>query len=359
MRLVDPANGGLLLVPVSGGDGSGELQRARLLARSARARWPRVPIAIAAAASSLEGCRDRDIEYLPLPASPTRCTPAVTALIGARRPALVLFDSTARPAQLAAARGVGAGVVYLSSRPSARRRGFRPSALMRIDEHWSVEFDPDRRLPNLLQRLALRLRAALRWRAFGSLHEVADGTRLPPAAREFIAAGPYAVFCPGGGGSEVEGLPSPAAYAQAASRSGLRAVCVRADQTPGRAVIDGAVLTLGPVDNAALMALIQGCELAVLAAGSLLLQAASCGVPCIAAPLAGDQRERLRLLAGRAAVVASDATVTALAEAASRLWREPTERARLRQRSDALGLDNGLDAAMGAMARWLGPPTGG
>lgn len=359
MRPAEPASGGLLLVPVSGGDGSGELQRARLLARSARIRWPRMPIAIAAAASSLAGCRDHDIEYLPLPASPTRCTREVAALIAARRPALTLFDSTARPAQMAAATAVGAGVVYLSSRPSARRRGFRPGAFARIDEHWSVEFDPDGRLPNLLQQLMLRLRPALRWRAFGSLHETADATRLPPAVRDFVTTGPYAVFCPGGGGGQVDGLASPAAYTQAAMRSGLRAVCVRADHAPGSAEIDGSTLTLGPLDNAALMALLQGCEIAVLAAGSLLLQALSCGAPCIAVPLAGDQGKRLRLLAAREAVVASDATVPALADAASRLWRDAAERARLRQRASALGLANGLDAALDAMSRWLGLATGG
>jgi hypothetical protein len=359
MRPAEPAHGGLLLVPVSGSDGSGELQRARLLARSARARWPRMPIAIAAAAGSLEACSDAGVEYLPLPGSPTRCTREVTALIGTRRPALVLFDSTARPAQLAAARAVGAGVVYLSSRPSARRRGFRPGAFAHIDEHWSVEFDPDRRLPGALQRLVLRLRPALRWRAFGTLHEPADAKRLPPAVRDFIAGGPFALFCPGGGGGQVAGLATPAAYAQAAVHSGLRATCVRADRAPGSVELDGPLLTLGPVDNAALIALVERCAIAVLAAGSLLIQAVSCGTPCIAAPLADDQRERLQLLAAREAVIASEASVAALADAASKLWLDSTGQARLRQRATALGLSNGLDHALNAMTCWLGPATGG
>ncbi len=348
-----------MLVPVSGSDGSGELQRARLLARSARARWPRMPIAIAAAASSLGACRGAGVEFLPLPGSPTRCTREVTALIAARRPALVLFDSTARPAQLAAARAVGAGVVYLSSRPSARRRGFRPGAFARIDEHWSVEFDPDRRLPGALQRLVLRLRPALRWRAFGTLHEPADAARLSPAVRDFIAGGPFALFCPGGGGGQVDGLATPAAYAEVAVRSSLRAACVRADRAPGSVESDGPLLTLGPVDNAALIALAESCAIAVLAAGSLLVQAVSCGTPCIAAPLADDQRERLQQLAAREAVIASDASVTALAQSASRLWLDATAQARLRQRANALGLSNGLDRALDAMTRWLGPATGG
>jgi len=358
MRPAEPANGGLLLVPVSGSEGSGELQRARLLARSARARWPRMPIAIAAAAGSLEACSDAGVGYLPLPGSPTRCTREVTALIAGRRPALVLFDSTARPAQLAAARAVGAGVVYLSSRPSARRRGFRPGAFARIDEHWSVEFDPDHRLPGALQRLVLRLRPALRWRALGTLHEPADAAQLPPAVRCFIADGPFALFCPGGGGGQVDGLPTPAAYTEAAVRSGLRAACVRADRAPGSVESDGRLLTLGPLDNAALIALVEHCTIAVLAAGSLLIQAMACGTPCIAAPLAGDQRERLQQLALREAVVASDASVTALAQNASRLWPDAAAQARLRRSATALGLSNGLEQALDAMTRWLGPATG-
>jgi hypothetical protein len=358
MRPADPASGGLLFIPVSGGDGSGELQRARLLARSARRRWRQLPIAIAAAASSLNGASDPGVEYLGLPASATRSTHEVCALIAARRPALVLFDSTARPAQMAAARAVGAGVVYLSSRPSARRRGFRLGAFVRIDEHWSVEFDPDGRLPNHLQRLMLRLRPALRWRAYGSLHETADAARLPPTVAAFIAGAPYAVFCPGGGGGQVDGQGAPAGYAQAAIQSGLRAACVRADRAPGSAEIRGQVLTLGPVDNAALVALIEGSALAVLAAGSLLLQALSLGNPCVAAPLAGDQWERLRQLARRKAVVACDASVAALAGAATRLWQDRTEQARLRDCASGLGLGNGIAVALEAMTHWLGPATG-
>lgn len=345
--------GGLLLVPVSGGPGSGELQRALLLARAARARWPARPIAICAEANALSASADPGITYLPLPASPTRCTTAVNATIAARRPALVLFDSTARPAQLAAARAAGAGVIYLSSRPSARRRGFRLGALLRIDEHWSTEFDPARRLPGPLQKLALAIRPACRWRTLATLHEVADPAMLAPPLREFIAAGDYSLWCPGGGGGSLDGQPAPAAFAAAAMSAGLRALVIRADQPAGTFGVEGCVLSTGPLPNAALIALLGAARLSVLGAGSLLLQALATGSACAACALASDQPRRLHQLAAWGAVLASEASVEALAAAAHRLDTDAALRADLHAGGRALGLRNGLSEALDAMARWL------
>lgn len=354
MRPAEPTSGGLLFIPVSGGGGSGELQRARLLARAARARWPRAPIAICGEAQALSALPADAFETLPLPASPTRCTVAVRALIAARRPALVVFDSTARPAQLAAARDAGAGIVYLSSRPSARGRGFRPGAFTRIDEHWSVEFDPAGRLPNLWQRACLRWRPALRWRPLGALAEPADSAQLPAPVRAHLARGASALWCPGGGGGRIEALDAPAAFAAAAERAGVRAIVVRADRPAGSTDAQGELMVCGPLPNAALMALLPRVEFAVLGAGSLLLQALAAGTACAAVALASDQPARLRQLAAAGAVRTCEPAIDTLARAATALAGDRAGRACLRERAAALGLRNGLPAALDAMARWLG-----
>jgi hypothetical protein len=351
-----PASGGLLFVPVSGGAGSGELQRARLLARSARRRWPALPIAIAAEQRALALSADAGIDRLPLPGSPTRSSAEVIATILARRPALVVFDSTARPRQLRAARSVGARVVYVSSRPSARARGFRWGAFGRIDEHWSVEFDADGALPGRWQRWLLRQRPAQRWRPLSTLSEAADAQAWPSAVREFVAGGPFVLFCPGGGGGDIDGVAAGAAFAAAAERSGLRAVVVRADLAPGAGEARGSVLGVPALPNSGLMALAQSAELAVVGAGSLLLQALALGCACLALPLASDQPARLAPLSARGAVATCPASIEALASTTRALCANPPALADLRARTRALALRNGLTEALDAIDALLQRP---
>ncbi|GMU42771.1 MAG: hypothetical protein IT479_11655 [Xanthomonadales bacterium] len=345
--------GGLLLLPVSGG-GSGELQRALVLADAVRARWPQHPLAICAEAGSLARLAlPEGVRALPLPASPTHCTDLVRARIAILRPRVVLFDSTARARQMEAARDCGAGVVYLSSRPSARARGFGWRALARIDEHWSVEFDPQRRLPGPLQRVCLRWQPNCRWRALGSLHAPADPARLPVAVREYAGLGPYGLWCPGGGGGRVDGLAAPAAFVEAARRCGRRAIVVRPEAPADHAETRANLLICGALPNAALMTLLAVAEYAVLGAGSLLLQALAAGAPCAAVALASDQPQRLRVLLARDAVLAAGNGIGGLADAARRIADDPGLRARLRAQAGSLGLHNGLDEAITALARWL------
>ncbi len=347
-------HGGLLFIPVSGAAGSGELQRARLLARSARERWPQLPVAIAAERRALAAFAEVDIDCVPLPGSPTRCSVEVIAAIRARRPALVVFDSTARPRQLRAARSVGARVVYVSSRPSARGRGFRWGAFGRIDEHWSVEFDPDAALPGVWQRWLLRRRPAQRWRPLSTLSEPADAAAWPAAIGEFAAAGPFVLFCPGGGGSRMQGVSAAAAFAAAAARSGVRAIVVRADLAAGAIESHGRVLGVPALRNAALMALTQNAELAVVGAGSLLLQALALGRACLSLPLASDQPQRLADLLRRNAVATCEPSIDALADAARALATDPAALIALRARAQALRLHNGLAEALDAIAALLG-----
>lgn len=350
MRSVD----GLLFIPVSGSSGSGELQRARLLARTARERWPDLPIAIAAEQGALAASADSGIDALPLPGSPTRCSTEVIAAIRAHRPALVVFDSSARARQLDAAREVGARVVYISSRPSARARGFRWGAFSRIDEHWSVEFDPDGTLPGWWQRQLLRWRSGQRWRPLSTLSEIADAGAWPGHIREFVAGGPFALYCPGGGGGVIDGLPAGAAFAAAAERSGSRALVVRADLAPEQIEARGAVLCVPAMRNAMLMALLQSAELAVIGAGSLLLQALALSSACLALPLASDQQARLAPLVRRAAVATCPAGIDALASAARSLCADPAALAALRTQARALNLRNGLPEAIDAIGELLG-----
>lgn len=348
------AQGGLLLIPVSGGSGSGELQRARLLARSARQRWPQLPIAIAAESVALNGAVDAGIERIALPASPTRSTREVITAIQQQRPSVVIFDSTARPAQLRAARAVGARLVYLSSRPSARARGFRLGAISQISEHWSVELSLDGTLPSRLQRWLLRWNQHLHWRPLGTLFEAPERSQLPETLRQFMARhAHYALFCAGGGGAQIEGRAAGEAFASAARALQAPALVIRGDWPVGRIQQSGDVCQSGPIPNAALMALIQSAQMAVVGAGSLLLQTLTLGTPTLATVLARDQASRLKVLSARNAVVECPANAATLASAARNLWVDDPQRKHLQAQMRSLGLSNGLDQALEALAALL------
>lgn len=351
------ANSGLLFVPVSGGDGTGELQRARLLALAARARWPQLAVGVIAAAATLARMEwPAGIDRIELPGSPTKHSAEVMAAIRSRRPAVVLFDSTARPAQLAAARAIGAAVVYLSSRPSARGRGFKLRAWRRIDEHWSVEISLQR-LPSAWQRLLLRLPGASAWIPLGTLFEPADAIGWSAELRQFVDAGDYLLACPGGGTPQGAAL-----YANASeqlAREGVRTLLVRGDWPAGRSAASPGLLQVGVLPNAQLMALLAGARLALLGGGSVLVQALALEVPCVAAALAEDQAQRLAVLAQAGAVTAAAADSSALRAQALPLWQDVQRRAALRTGARALGLRNGLDLALSRLdALTRRAPTG-
>jgi hypothetical protein len=348
------ASRGVLLLPVSGASGSGELQRCLLLARALHQRLPDEPVTIAAADTALAGLVATGMAFRALPGSPTRCTPKVVGLIRELRPKLVLFDSTARSAQLAAARECGAQVIYLSSRPSARRRGWRLANALRIDEHWSVELDPDGRLPGFWPRRLAAWFGRPRWRPLSVLFETPDAASVPEAVRDWCAEGDYLLLCPGGGTQAFGAVTAAQGFAMLGaelSRTGIRSLTVRADWPPGRVVVDGAALVCGTLPNAALMALVARARLCVLGAGSLLLQGLALGRPVLAIALAEDQRSRLAALARRGAVI--EAQADRLAEHARALWVDEAGRAALQNAAQGTGLRNGIDEALATLAARL------
>jgi len=349
--------GGFLFIPVSGGTGSGEFQRARLLARAAQVRFPWLPVAIAAEAKALAAASDPGVTGFDLPGSPTRSSKQVCDLIARLGPAVVVFDSTARSVQLRAARRCGARVVYLSSRPSARGRGFKISALRQLDEHWSVELGRPGTIPNRWQRAISRFFPHVLWRPLGVLFEEPTAEQLSPDLAAWMALGPYALFCPGGGGGSVDGLNATEGFAQAArtfvKATNARALVVHGDWGGDRRVETPSMIEVGLQGNGELMSLMINARFAVIGAGSLLLQALALGVPTIATALARDQPARLQALAKTLAVMAPEPTRADLSEFACALWTDPVVQLELVSHARLLGLRNGLDHAievLGALA---------
>jgi UDP:flavonoid glycosyltransferase YjiC (YdhE family) len=330
----------ILFVPVSGAAGSGEVQRCRLLADALCAQSP----AIAPHFLLAEGACEVPWPTTPLSASPTRAVPEVVAAIRALQPDVVVFDGNTRVKAMDAARADGARVVLISSRPSARDRGFRMRRMARLAEHWLVgaELLAHR---GWRERLMRSLHPGVAVRRFATLF--APPVSVAPVLARLGVAAPYVVVCPGGGRHMIDGRSGAQLFGEVATqlaREGVATIAVAA-------AASAPAIDAGELPNAELMALLAHADAALLGGGSLLVQALALGVPVLALPLQREQSERVAWLASAAAVTAtSSSDVSTLAAGVRRLLGDAQARANLRQAAAALGLGNGLPEAVAALA---------
>jgi UDP:flavonoid glycosyltransferase YjiC (YdhE family) len=97
---------------------------------------------------------------------------------------------------------------------------------------------------------------------------------------------------------------------------------------------------------------------ALLGGGSLLVQALALGTPTLALPLQAEQAARVQWLARAGAVLTAPGSAPdVLADALLRLQSDEASRAELRVQAAALGLSNGLPAAVDALAALAGLGT--
>lgn len=286
-----------------------------------------------------------------LSASPTRVPQEVAASIRALQPALVVFDGNARVAALAAARDAGARTLLISSRPSARDRGWRGRRMARLDAHWLIGAEL-RGAPGWRERLARWRFPQVDVRRFATLFASPAGVAPVLAGLGLQAGDVYAVVCAGGGGHASTAVFSEAATALA--RSGITTVAVGVDAA-------APAIAVPALANAELMALLGAARVALLAGGSLLVQALALNVAAIALPLQAEQAARVLWLATAGAVrTPTPATSAQDAAGVAKLVRELADdadaRERLRTGIRALDLRNGLDEAVQALAALLERP---
>jgi len=334
----------ILFVPVSGSAGSGEVQRCSLLADTLHASAPGITSHFLLA----DGAPAVAWPVTTLTGSPTRAIAEVQAAIRDIRPTVVVFDGNARVATMKTARAVGARVVLVSSRPSARRRGFRLRRMACLCEHWLVGADVGA-ARGWRERVGKWAQPGVAVRRFSTLFAPPGprpGKPGPPGL-----AGPYVVVCPGSGQHLLADCSSAELFGQAATilaAEGVTTVAVAAPAAPP-------AIDAGSLDNATLMALLARADAALLGGGSLLVQALALGVPVLALPLQDEQASRVAWLAGRDAVVqASAADAKALAGELHDLFADAPERGRLQRAAAALELRNGLDEAVAALVALAG-----
>lgn len=354
-----------VFVPVSGPGGAGEYHRSLAIARGFERRWP---------GSQIRFVLNRQAPYaasapypgLLLDDSPTRCSAAVERYLRQERADVVVFDSSGRLAQYRAARAAGSRVVYVSSRPKTRWKGFRLRRMRMLDQHWIAQPRFLGGEPNAYEKLKLRLVGRPEVVTLDTLHEPIVAGDVQELQRQLgLERGRYVVLCPGGGGTFEPGSdPAQVFVDAAASLAATRTEAVLAVVGPrlhaelaGRAA-PGSLKVLPHLPNGQLLGLVRDAAVSAVNGGSLLLQSLAQRAPLVAAPIAGDQAARIDACARLGGVVAAPLEAAALSGAVTTLLSDPAACAALRASAAQLDLRNGVDEATDAVARLLVPASG-
>jgi hypothetical protein len=349
-----------LFIPVSGPGGAGEYFRSLAVARAVERRWP---------GSSIGFLVSRDATYSqggPYPTvlldrSPTFESTAVIRAIEDQRPQVVVFDSAGRIDQQQAARRVGARVVFVSSRPSIRRKGFSLRRMRATDQLWIAQPRFLGGEPTAFEQCKRRIVAPrLEVLLLEVIHEPVDDSGTRALQQHFgVQPGGYVLACPGGGGVFGNGPDAARVFLEAASRvraeSGLPVAAVLGPRFAAPASLPDGVHVIPGLPNGQLMGMLRDAKAGMVNGGSLLIQAIAQHTPCVAAPIADDQPPRIDKTAACGYVRAAKLDATALAQGALTLLREDASREELRARLERLDLRNGIDVAMGAIGRLLSP----
>ena len=339
----------------------GEYARCLAIARAASRRWPGAAIRFVLSGAAPYAA-DAPFPATLLDASPTFNTAAVIELLEAWRPDIVIFDSAGRTAQLRAAQRLGARVVYISARRRQRHKAFRWRWMSLIDEHWIAYPEFIAGSLSLLERLKLKLTGRPTVRYLDVILSRTDpAPRAAILARTGCDAGTFVLVVPGGGTGH-PGVDDAAGRFEAAARvlaaAGTSTIYVgpcRASGVGGDAGAPADWHPLGSLPQSDLVELMRAARLIIANGGSTLLQAIACGNACIAVAIAKDQAERIRRCVAAGVALAATLDAAAMVQSANWLLQHEDARAALKGRAAALGLADGVEVALQALAGLLPP----
>lgn len=337
----------VLLVPVSGGGGSGEAQVALLIAAELLRQCPQLRVCVVLARDSVLAGQTRVPSVL-LPDSPTRSHPQMLQLLRATTPRLVLFDSTCRRAQVALARRLGARCIFLFWRAKSRQRALALGKLRLWQALWQLTPRSSIAAPGWWERCKLRL-AGLQVQQVGMVAARPDraaATALLPA--DWHGQG-WWLLCPGG--SYATALFRELADALVAA--GQRVVL--SVQAEPRSERQQRLLELPRLDNAVLLGLADLAGRCVVNGGGWLMQVIALGQRPLALPLMRDQQQRIQAMA------ALDLCVAAASERLPQLLQQALalpwpERATQRELAATLHIGNSLEPVTARVLAMLAAP---
>jgi glycosyl transferase family 1 len=337
----------------------GEFARCSAIASAALERWPQAAVRFLLSRHAPYVARVPYPVTL-LPASATFHSAEVIELMRAWHPDVVIFDNAGRSAQLRSARRLGARIVFISSRRRQRRRAFRLSWMRLIDEHWIAYPRLIAGELGLVERAKLKLlrRPVVRYLDVIMARTANRSTAAASAAAHADSIRGEVVVIPGGGTGHPGAQDAARQFLMAAGNlaaAGFATTFVGPAQDAGGGERAGApslarLACVAALPQAELAALMRGARLVIANGGSTLLQAIACGAPCVAAPIAGDQRERIRACAAAGVAVEAAAHAADLEAKARKLLEDEPARAALARRAAALKLADGVDVALDALA---------
>jgi hypothetical protein len=323
----------------------GEYARSLAIARAAQARW-RTAVVHFLLSRQAPYAAAAPFPHTLLPSSPTFHSAEVIDCMQAFKPDVVIFDNAGRTAQLRAARRMGAGVVYISSRRRQRNKAFRWRWMRLIDEHWIAypEFIAGSLQP--LERLKLAMLGRPRLRYLDViLSQPVPGAGSVLGVRADWEAGSFTLVVPGGGTGHPGAAEAVARFHAAASSlaaDGVRTVFVGPNGDTG----DGRLRAFRCLPQPELVELMRAAGLVIVNGGSTLLQAIACGRACIAIPIADDQRERIRRCVAAGVAIDAPLDPVAIARRATELLRDEPARTALARRAIDIGLADGIQVAL-------------
>ncbi len=344
----------------------GEYARCLAIARAASRRWQGAGIRFVLSRAAPYAA-DAPFSATLLDSSATFHSAAVIDLLETWRPDVVIFDNAGRTAQLRAAQRLGARVIYISARRRQRHKAFRWRWLSLIDEHWIAYPEFIAGSLSLFERLKLKVAGRPAVRYLDVILSRADPAQSADVlARAGCSLGSFVLVVPGGGTGH-PGADDAAARFMAAARTlaaaGVPTVYV-GPSFVGAADVDGAAEDIGAAPNwhalgslpqAELVVLMRAARLVIANGGSTLLQAIACGNACIAVPIAKDQAERIRRCVAAGVALAAPLDAAAMVQSANRLLQDEPARAALQGRAAQLGLADGVEVALQALAGLLPP----
>jgi hypothetical protein len=352
----------ILFVPVSGPFGTGEYARSAAIARAAQRRWPRAEIHFVLSRQAPYAATVPFAATL-LDSSPTFHSRAVARLIKEFKPTLVVFDNAGRTAQLRAAHGQGARIVFISSRSRQRRKAFRWRWMRLLDEHWIAYPESLAGALDWWERFKLKGLGRPTVRYLDVILSRNAPEQESIVTRVGLKPGGYLLVVPGGGTGHPGADNAAAQFLEAANSLAETETVVFVGPTraadagtpargsPGHALLPNARLrTFDSLPQGDLAELMSRARLIVTNGGSTLLQAIACGGACIAAPIAGDQPQRIERCVAAGVAAAAELSSQSMLRAAGKLLRDDSARAALAQRAANLKLANGVEIALNALA---------
>jgi hypothetical protein len=345
----------LLFIPASGARGAGEYFRCVSIAEAARRRWRECAVRFIVNRDA-GYARGGAFETTLVDGSPTFSTAIVKRTLDEYRPDVAIFDSAGRVAQLAHARRAGAATVYISSRFKTRWKGFRLRRMRQLDQHWLawprfLEGDL-----NTWERIKLKAMGRPEVVFLDPVRPETDARRAVQTLNDLgLSTGEYLLFSGGGGGYSARGLSPAEIFGRAAIRvqqaTGKPVVWIRGPNYAGDGLNSGGIVQMDAVPPGQMMDLLANARLAIINGGSLLLQALGTGTIAVAAPIAGDQPQRIEACVRLGLAAGSGLDVEELSARAVELLADIPRCDSIRDRTRQLSLGNGAQQAVAAIER--------